>query len=128
MERDLVALGRVAHLIARGRVSGEARSVVVGFIDEPDGSVLVSADGDGQGWARNLLADPVVTVHIGPRQFDAVAEPLAGPDHHRTVRELILRYGTPSERLGRGPSFRLRPVGAASAIGSGTSEAPEEEA
>ena len=73
-------------------------------------SVLVSADGHGQGWAQNLLADPAVTVHIGDRQFDAVAEPLAGPDHQRAVRELILRYGTPSERLGRGPSFRLRPV------------------
>lgn len=110
MERELVALGRVAQLVARGRVSGESRSVVVGFIDEPDGSVLVAANEPGQGWAQNLLADPGLTVHIGERQFDAVAEPLHGPDHHRAVRELILRYGTPSERLGRGPSFRLRPV------------------
>ena len=66
--------------------------------------------GTGQGWVQNLLADASVTVLIGERQFDAVAEPLVGSDHHRVVRELILRYGTPSERLGRGPSFRLRPV------------------
>ena len=40
------------------------------------------------------------------------AELLDGPDRHRAIRELILRYGTPSEGLGRGPSFRLRPVAA----------------
>jgi hypothetical protein len=40
----------------------------------------------------------------------AVAEPLDAADHARTIRGLILRYGTPAERLGRGPSFRLRPL------------------
>ena len=39
----------------------------------------------------------------------AVAEPLEAADHARAVRGLILRYGTPAERLGHGPSFRLRP-------------------
>jgi hypothetical protein len=28
------------------------------------------------------------------------------------IRDLILRYGTPSERLGAGPVFRLRPSAA----------------
>jgi hypothetical protein len=41
---------------------------------------------------------------------DAVAVPLESPDQARAVRELILKYGTPAERLGRGPAFRLRPV------------------
>ena len=40
--------------------------------------------------------------------FDALAEPLGRDDHVRAIRALILRYGTPSEDLGRGPSFRLR--------------------
>jgi hypothetical protein len=39
------------------------------------------------------------------------AEPLAGADAAHAVRELILRYGTPAEGLGRGAVFRLRPVG-----------------
>ena len=47
---------------------------------------------------------------IGDRSFDAIAEPLEGADHATAVRELILRYGTPSEGLGRGPSFRLVPL------------------
>lgn len=110
MERELVALGRVARLVTRGRISGEPREVAVGYVDEPDGSVLVAANAPRTAWGRNLLADPHVTVEIGDRRFAAVAEELDRPDHGRAVRELILRYGTPSEGLGTGPSFRLRPL------------------
>ena len=110
MERDLVALGRAALLTTRGRVSGQPREVVVGYVDEPDGSVLVAANGPRAAWALNLLADPVLTVEIGERRFSAVADELDRTDHGRAVRDLILRYGTPSEGLGTGPSFRLRPA------------------
>ena len=49
-------------------------------------------------------------MRIGDRSFEAIAEPLGPADHARAIRELILRYGTPSEGLGHGPSFRLGPV------------------
>jgi deazaflavin-dependent oxidoreductase (nitroreductase family) len=110
MEDDLVADARVARLVTTGRTSREPRPVAVGYLDEPDGSILVAARSEGAGWARNLLADPACLVVIGERRFDAVAEPLDRDDHIRAIRGLILRYGTPSEDLGRGPSFRLRPV------------------
>jgi len=100
----------VALVTTTGRVSRRRRTVAVGFVDEPDGSVLVSATDAATAWGRNLLADPICEVVIGDRRFEAWAEPLERPDHIRAVRELILRYGTPSEGLGRGPSFRLRPV------------------
>jgi hypothetical protein len=35
------------------------------------------------------------------------AELLSDADAARAVAALILRYGTPAERLGRGPAFRL---------------------
>jgi deazaflavin-dependent oxidoreductase (nitroreductase family) len=98
----------VARLTTRGRRTGLARPVAVGYVDEPDGSVLVAA-GDRAQWALNLLEDPEVEVEVGERRFIAVAEPLEATDHARAIRGLILRYGTPAERLGRGPSFRLRP-------------------
>jgi hypothetical protein len=79
-------------------------------VSEPDGTVLVAANGPDQAWGRNLEHDPRVTVDIADRHYEAVAEPLERPDHIRAIRELILRYGTPSEGLGSGPSFRLRPV------------------
>ena len=73
-----------------------------------------SRPGDGRRTGRaNLLADPACTVTIGERSFRGVAEPLAGGELATAIRELILRYGTPAERLGHGPAFRLRPVAAA---------------
>ena len=86
----------------------------MGFVSEPDGSVLVAANGPDQAWGRNLEHDARVTVDIGALHYDAVAEPLGRADHVRAVRGLILRYGTPSEGLGSGPSFRLRKVTAVS--------------
>ena len=115
MERDLVALGRVARLVTTGRISGQPREVAVGYVDEPDGAILIAANSPHTAWAANLHADPHVHVEIGERRFDAVAEELDRDDHGRVVRGLILRYGTPSEGLGSGSSFRLRPVAAGAA-------------
>jgi hypothetical protein len=79
-------------------------------VEEPDGSVLVAAGSDQAGWGRNLEAEPSCRVSIGDAAWAAVAEPLDGPDLLHAVRELILKYGTPAERLGQGPAFRLRRV------------------
>ena len=75
---------------------------------EPDGSLIVAAGSDDADWARNLFADARCRASLGGEPFEAVAEPLEGPDFQRAIRELILRYGTTAERLGRGPAFRLR--------------------
>jgi deazaflavin-dependent oxidoreductase (nitroreductase family) len=108
---QLVGWGKVLRLETRGRLSGRPLEVAVGYVDEPDGSFLVAAGTPETDWARNLEADPGCRVAVGEEQLrPAAAEPLDGPDAHRAVRELILRYGTPAERLGRGSVFRLRPV------------------
>jgi deazaflavin-dependent oxidoreductase (nitroreductase family) len=88
------------------------REVTVGYVDEPDGSILVAAGSPNRSWAANLLADPRVEVRAGGRSFAAEAEELdeRDPRRGRAVRELILRYGTPSEALGSGPIFVLRPL------------------
>ncbi len=108
MNADLVAHGRVLRIVTRGRRTGEERAATVGFIEADDGSFLVAANTDSK-WGENLLADPDCRVTVGERSFDATAIPLEGADHAHAIRELILRYGTPSEGLGRGPSFRLVP-------------------
>jgi deazaflavin-dependent oxidoreductase (nitroreductase family) len=112
MDDELVRDGRVARLELRGNRSGEPRAVTVGFVDGPDGSIFVAAQSDEAAWARNLEADPRATVTIGPRTFTARAERLDDADPRRiaAVRDLILRYGTPSEGLGRGPVFVLAPA------------------
>lgn len=112
MADDLVRDRKVVRLVTRGRITGLDRPVAVGFVEEPDGSLLVAAEGDGSAWALNLLDEPRCDVQLGSERFAAVAEPLGPADHPRAVSGLILRYGTPSEGLGRGPSFRIRRVDA----------------
>ena len=98
----------MATLKTRGRTSGRAVATAIGFVEEADGSLLVAAGDADADWALNLLALPTANVTIGDRTWPVEAEPLDDREHARAVRELILRYGTPAERLGAGPSFRLR--------------------
>ena len=108
---QLAAWGKVALVETVGRASGRSARAAVGFVEEPDGSVLVAAGSPEADWARNLDAEPRCTVRIEDRAFAAEATRLDGTEAHRAVTELILRYGTPAERLGRGPVFRLAPIG-----------------
>ena len=111
MEDDLVARGRVLRIETRGRVTGRPARAVVGFVERPDGSLAISAGSSGAGWARNLLGDPSCVVTIGDTAFAGVATEATGTEHVAAVRELILKYGTPAESLGTGPTFVVRPAG-----------------
>jgi deazaflavin-dependent oxidoreductase (nitroreductase family) len=106
---QLAGWGKAALLETRGRKSGLAARAHVGFVEEPDGSIVVAAGLEAH-WAANLLADPACVVTIGDRSFPGIAEALDGVEFASAIRELILRYGTPAERLGSGPAFRIRPV------------------
>jgi deazaflavin-dependent oxidoreductase (nitroreductase family) len=110
MEDDLVRWGRVVRIETRGRRSGRTIPVVVGFVERPGGVVAVAATAPNAAWSLNLEADPHCRVTIGERSWDVVARELEGREHAAAVRDLILRYGTPSEGLGSGPSFDLVPV------------------
>ena len=110
MEAELVASGRWVRIETRGRRSGAVRAVSVGFVDGPEGSIVVAAGDPDADWAANLADDPTCRVTIGERAYAAVAEPVDGPERSAAIRDLILRYGTPAERLGHGPVLRLRPA------------------
>ena len=107
---QLAGWGKVAQVETRGRVSGRPVTVAIGYVDAPDGSILVAAGAPDAGWARNLEAEPACTVTIGETTWEARAEALDAGEAARAVTALILKYGTPAERLGRGRAFRLRPV------------------
>jgi deazaflavin-dependent oxidoreductase (nitroreductase family) len=110
LEDQLADSGRVVLLEARGRRTGATVRVAIGFLEESDGSLLVAAGEPDADWARNLEVDPRCRLKVGERSWNAVADRLDAAGAASTVRDLILRYGTPAERLGRGPAFRLRPV------------------
>lgn len=109
MGRALAANGTVLLLRTRGRVTGRVAEAAVGFVEEPDGSLLVAAAASTADWARNLLAQPRCRALRAGSEQGLVAEPLSDEAFRTAIRELILKYGAPAERLGRGPAFRLRP-------------------
>ncbi|HET9344345.1 MAG TPA: nitroreductase family deazaflavin-dependent oxidoreductase [Candidatus Limnocylindrales bacterium] len=107
---QLAEWGTVAIVETRGRVSGKQARAAVGYVQEPDGSLVVAAGRPEAVWARNLAADPGCVVTIGEVTAPHVAEELDGAERNGAIARLILRYGTPAEGLGRGPVFRLRRV------------------
>jgi deazaflavin-dependent oxidoreductase (nitroreductase family) len=107
---ELAAWGKVALLETTGRISGRPVTTAVGFVEHEDGSLLVAAGGDQSGWALNLRVWPSVKVTIGELSATYTATEVDEHDRGSAVRDLILKYGTPAERLGRGPVFRLIPA------------------
>jgi hypothetical protein len=69
---------------------------------------VAAADEDVH-WARNLLADPRCLVERDGQLHPCRAAPLDAGARQAAVAALIVRYGTPAERLGAGPAFRLTP-------------------
>jgi deazaflavin-dependent oxidoreductase (nitroreductase family) len=116
MEDDLVSWGRVLRIETTGRVSGRPARAVVGFVERDDGALVVAAGSVDASWGRNLLADPACRVTIAGVTWAAAARPLGGPEHAAAIRDLILRYGTPAEGLGAGPSFELRRTAASADV------------
>jgi deazaflavin-dependent oxidoreductase (nitroreductase family) len=107
---QLASWGKVAMLETIGRKSGRPVQSAVGFIEESDGSILVAAGSETADWVLNLRANPQCTTTVGDRttEYDKAVE-LEGDERSAAVVALILKYGTPAERLGRGPVFSLRP-------------------
>lgn len=64
----------VLQLTTTGRSSGEARSVLLAYLDDPRGFIVIASNAGDQrdpAWWRNLQADPDASVEIG-RQTHAV--------------------------------------------------------
>jgi deazaflavin-dependent oxidoreductase (nitroreductase family) len=106
---QLAGWGKVALIETSGRSSGRPASAAVGFVEEADGSLLVAAGADTADWVRNLRAQRRCRVTIGETTHDYEARELDEEEreHAAAVTALILKYGTPAEKLGRGPVFRL---------------------
>ena len=104
---QLAGWGKVALIETSGRASGNRASAAVGFAEHEDGSLLVAAGTDTADWALNLRAEPRCRATIGETTHDYEALELTDSEHAAAVTALILKYGTPAEKLGRGPVFRL---------------------
>jgi deazaflavin-dependent oxidoreductase (nitroreductase family) len=101
--------GDVVVLEIVGRRTGRPSRTAVGYVREPDGSLLVAASADHTQWARNLEVAGRCRASIGDAVGDYDAHRLPDDARGPVVTALILRYGTPAARLGAGPAFRLVP-------------------
>jgi deazaflavin-dependent oxidoreductase (nitroreductase family) len=106
---ELAGWGKVALLETVGRNSGRKVQSAVGFVEAGDGALYVAAGSDSADWGLNLQAQPRCRASIGDRTVTYDANEVDGPERSQALTDLILKYGTPAERLGRGPVFRLRP-------------------
>ena len=110
MGDELAEWGKVILLETLGRISGRATVTAVGFVQEQDGSLLVSASDEQTHWGRNLIAQPACRVTREGHSARYRAEQLHEAARNHAITALILAYGTPAERLGAGPAFRLIPA------------------
>ncbi len=106
---ELAEWGKVALLETVGRTSGKKFQSAVGFVEADDGALYVAAGSDSADWALNLRAQPRCLATVGDRAAGYIAREIDGAERNGAVASLILKYGTPAERLGRGPVFRLQP-------------------
>ena len=104
---QLAGWGKVALVETVGRSSGRPASAAVGFVEQDDGILLVAAGTDTADWALNLRSHPRCRATIGEATHDYVASELDDLEQAAAVTALILKYGTPAEKLGHGPVFRL---------------------
>jgi deazaflavin-dependent oxidoreductase (nitroreductase family) len=111
MDEDLAAWGKVVVLETTGRRSGQPRRAAVGFVREQDGSLVVAASTPETQWALNLRAEAHCFAELEGARLACRADLLGEPERRAAVAALILKYGTPAERLGQGPAFRLVPAG-----------------
>jgi deazaflavin-dependent oxidoreductase (nitroreductase family) len=107
---ELAQWGKVVLLETVGRISGRRVETAVGYVEQSDGSLLVAAGNEEADWALNLRAHPHCHATIGADTAAYMAAELDDAGRAAAITSLILKYGTPAERLGRGPAFRLIPV------------------
>ena len=110
MSDELAEWGKVILIETRGRRSGRPFVTAVGFVEEPDGALLVSASDDHTHWGLNLIAQQDCRVTREGHTAGYRAQLLHGAERNHAITSLILAYGTPAEQLGAGPAFRLIPM------------------
>lgn len=101
-------------LTTTGRKTGKTRVTPVGYVYDQGRFVICAAPGHFDvpggpqsthpGWYWNLKSNPTVQVNIGPEQFEATAEILAGAERERQWRrftEVFPFIATFQERASR---------------------------
>jgi deazaflavin-dependent oxidoreductase (nitroreductase family) len=101
--------GLAGRLTTPGRRSGTLRTVQCGYLDRPNGSILVGSV-QGRQWPENLAAAGWCTFEarrLPPRRY--TAEELQGADRAAATAEFLERRGERAARMFSDRVFVLRP-------------------
>ena len=102
--------GRIGILTATGARSGAKRSVPLGYVKRPDGTLLIGAGSqEPRGWVANLTADPVVTFAIKGAAVRYRAVPVGADARDAALAELRSSMGRMGERAQWADLFVLVP-------------------
>ncbi len=96
--------GRTLMLLTtKGAKSGQPRTVVLGFGKDGERYVVVASANGAPAhptWYENLVANPKVTVEVGPDKFEARAR-TAEPKDHERVKALLPYYEGEQKKTSR---------------------------
>ena len=106
---DLAEWGKVVLIETTGRISGRPVSAAVGFVGDDQANLLVAAGSETADWALNLRSNPRCRATVGNDTTEYTATEVQGDERSQALVRLVLKYGTPAEKLGHGPVFRLEP-------------------
>jgi deazaflavin-dependent oxidoreductase (nitroreductase family) len=86
---DPLAEEAFCYVTTTGRRSGGPHTVEIWFGARGDTLYLLSGGGDRSDWVRNLLADPSVSVRLGPEIREARGRIVTEPDEDALARRLL---------------------------------------
>lgn len=85
----------VLRLTTTGRSSGRARSVMLTYLDDPRGFIVIASNAGDQrdpAWWRNLEADPAASVRIGRKEYPVRTRQLEGDEREQAWHRAVAAY------------------------------------
>ncbi len=85
----------VLQLTTTGRSSGKARSVMLTYLDDPKGFIVIASNAGDQrdpAWWRNLQADPAATVRIGRTTYAVRMRQLDGDEREQAWQRVVAAF------------------------------------
>jgi deazaflavin-dependent oxidoreductase (nitroreductase family) len=82
----------VLRLTTTGRTSGKARAVMLTYLDDPRGFIVIASNAGDQrdpAWWRNLQADPAATAQIGGQTYAVRMRQLEGNERERAWHRAV---------------------------------------
>jgi deazaflavin-dependent oxidoreductase (nitroreductase family) len=85
----------VLRLTTTGRSSGKARDVMLTYLDDPRGFIVIASNaGDDRdpAWWRNLQAEPAASVRIGRKTYAIRMRQLEGDEREQAWQRVVAAF------------------------------------